>query len=203
MDINMPIMDGYQATKHIRKNNKFTNLPIVILSSLGFRNEIEQMYRAGANAHLTKPFKIGQLYAVFHMFLHKEEKHNKTTNVSSTYRENKELLDTKEGAIHTQNIIAYRDQLRETLVIFSHSDDVIKEYIIKKNFTALSTYCEQTLAHSTHIGTNYLSQILKEMIILINDKEVSLLPKYIVTYEQVWVRTKREIEHYLKSVNAL
>ncbi|HFU77608.1 MAG TPA: response regulator, partial [Epsilonproteobacteria bacterium] len=176
MDINMPIMDGYQATKRIRQDNQFRNLPIVIVSGLGFRNEIEQMYLAGANAHLTKPFKIGQLYAVFHTFLHQDKTVQAKTKGSTLYAENNNLLNIQKGFNHTQNILTYRDTLRETLVFHQNSSNQIKEYIIKKDFASLDIYCKQTLEHSISIGTDYLSQTLKEILILINNNEEFLLP---------------------------
>ncbi|MBN2768340.1 MAG: response regulator, partial [Campylobacterales bacterium] len=47
MDINMPVMDGYTATKLIRANSKFDNLPIVALSALTSPSEISNMFKCG------------------------------------------------------------------------------------------------------------------------------------------------------------
>jgi CheY-like chemotaxis protein len=203
MDINMPIMDGYQATKKIRENSSFSSLPIVIVSGLGFRNEIEQMYLAGANAHLTKPFKIGQLYNAFNMFLNtRKEEVNSNERYNSQYIEDINILDIQKGVASVQNILAYRDSLRETLVMLKSSDEKIKESIIKKDFMELYVYCNRILIDSQYIGATNLTQVLNEILILLNQKEEVLLQSYIILYRDAWIKTKRNIELYLKSVNS-
>lgn len=203
MDINMPIMDGYQATKKIRENNVLSSLPIVVVSGLGFRNEIEQMYLAGADAHLTKPFKIGQLYAAFKMFLHEDSDQVASEDEKIVqYTEDKNILDTDKGISSMQNVLSYRDALREILVTLRHSDELVKERIIKKEFDTLYNYCVTTLGESEFIGATSLSNILNEIIILVGNKEEQLLQKYILLYRDEWIKTKRNIELYLKSVDS-
>jgi len=201
MDINMPIMDGYQATKKIRQNSNFSDLPIVIVSGLGFRNEIEQMYLAGANAHLTKPFKIGELYAAFNIFLTK----NKDTSLASSisyYIQDNNILDITQGTSNTQNILAYRDTLREILMILKYSDEKIKEYIIKKDYSALEEYCTRIVSDTQYIGATNINQVCNEIRILLQKHEEELLQHYITLYRDTWIRTQRHIELYLKSVDA-
>jgi len=203
MDINMPKMDGYQATKHIRKNDTLKDLPIIIISGLGFRNDIEQMYLVGADAHLTKPFKIGELYTIFKMFSTKQQK---TLNILQSppvvYKEDKELLDTIKGISKMHNILVYRDKLREILVRLKFSNIIIKEHIIRKDYKELKNYCTQILLDCKSIEAKSLSQILDEMLILANNHEEDLLQQYISQYHNKWIKSKIHIELYLKSVDA-
>jgi two-component system chemotaxis response regulator CheY len=55
-DINMPNIDGIKLVKSIRENPEYSNLPIIILSSLSTDENIEQGIAAGANSYLIKPF---------------------------------------------------------------------------------------------------------------------------------------------------
>ncbi len=55
MDIQMPVLDGYQATRWIREKLRLT-LPIVGLSANVYREEIDQCYEAGMNDYLSKPY---------------------------------------------------------------------------------------------------------------------------------------------------
>jgi signal transduction histidine kinase/FixJ family two-component response regulator len=55
MDIQMPVMDGYHATRWIREKLKL-DLPVIGLSANVYQDEIEQCYQAGMNDYLSKPY---------------------------------------------------------------------------------------------------------------------------------------------------
>ncbi|WP_031480384.1 hybrid sensor histidine kinase/response regulator [Maridesulfovibrio frigidus] len=67
MDIHMPIMDGYEATKHIRKLEKNANLeqvPIVALSAHNAQSHIDKCFAAGMNDCIAKPIRRSELIEV-------------------------------------------------------------------------------------------------------------------------------------------
>ncbi len=55
-DINMPNVDGFELIKTVRENHDLTEMPIIVLSSLGGSDEIERGLEFGANSYLVKPF---------------------------------------------------------------------------------------------------------------------------------------------------
>ena len=57
MDINMPGMDGLQATRTIKFNSRLKDIPIIILSGKGNRDLVNQVKKTGANGFITKPTK--------------------------------------------------------------------------------------------------------------------------------------------------
>jgi signal transduction histidine kinase/ActR/RegA family two-component response regulator len=61
MDIQMPIMDGYQATMVIRQT-KNSKIPIIGVSANAFKEDIEKSFKAGMDAHISKPFKPIDLF---------------------------------------------------------------------------------------------------------------------------------------------
>lgn len=66
MDLMMPVMNGIDAAKEIRKMNKADakTIPIVALSANAYEENVEESKRAGMNAHIAKPFKIEELVKV-------------------------------------------------------------------------------------------------------------------------------------------
>jgi len=61
MDIQMPVMDGYEATKRIRANPEFKRLPIIALSANVMKDSVNKSLHAGMNAHLGKPLDVETL----------------------------------------------------------------------------------------------------------------------------------------------
>ncbi|HEY7773688.1 MAG TPA: response regulator, partial [Marinagarivorans sp.] len=61
MDIQMPIMDGYQATKAIRKNPAFKRLPIIAMTANVSVDDIAACHQAGMDAHVGKPIDENKL----------------------------------------------------------------------------------------------------------------------------------------------
>ncbi len=60
MDIQMPKMDGYTATKEIRtlKNNRKANIPIVAMTANAFDEDRKKSFEAGMNSHIAKPINL-------------------------------------------------------------------------------------------------------------------------------------------------
>lgn len=71
MDIQMPIMNGYTATKEIRKleNTKLANIPIIAVSANTFDEDKKTAIESGMNAHLSKPLNTSVLYKLIQKFL--------------------------------------------------------------------------------------------------------------------------------------
>lgn len=75
MDIQMPIMDGYRATRAIRemKNPALAGIPIIAVSANAFEEDKRMAMESGMNAHLAKPLDTPRLYKLIRKFL-KEDK---------------------------------------------------------------------------------------------------------------------------------
>lgn len=60
MDLYMPVMDGFEATTHIRQTMK-DNTPIIAFSASNFEEEMKKCIDTGMNACIVKPFEIQKL----------------------------------------------------------------------------------------------------------------------------------------------
>ena len=73
MDIQMPEMDGYEATRCIRAMDiqKAKNIPIIAMTANVFKEDIEKCIKAGMNNHVGKPFDIEVILEVLKYYLKK------------------------------------------------------------------------------------------------------------------------------------
>ena len=71
MDIQMPVMNGYEATKAIRTSTRkdLMEIPIIALTANAFADDIQASLNAGMNQHLAKPLNFGQLNDVLQRWL--------------------------------------------------------------------------------------------------------------------------------------
>jgi CheY-like chemotaxis protein len=61
MDIQMPSMDGLEATRHLRENSRFATTPIIALTALAMPGDRERCFEAGANEYMSKPVGLQRL----------------------------------------------------------------------------------------------------------------------------------------------
>lgn len=69
MDLQMPTMDGFEATRHLRQRPDLADLPILALTANVFHNDIERCKAAGMNDHIGKPIKVHELFAKLGRYL--------------------------------------------------------------------------------------------------------------------------------------
>jgi len=61
MDIQMPVMDGFQTVRSIRSNPRFMNLPVIAMTAHALVGDKEKSLLSGMNDHITKPIEPDQL----------------------------------------------------------------------------------------------------------------------------------------------
>ncbi|WP_236238676.1 response regulator [Pseudomonas rhodesiae] len=71
MDCNMPVMDGYEASRQIRSSGRWPDLPIVALTANAMSEERERCRAAGMNDYLAKPFRREELNALLDLWVPK------------------------------------------------------------------------------------------------------------------------------------
>ena len=61
LDVMMPEMDGYELVKYVKNSNDYCHLPIILLTAKTQENDKEEGLEIGADAYMTKPFKVKEL----------------------------------------------------------------------------------------------------------------------------------------------
>ena len=68
-DINMPIMDGLKLVSLVRSNDAYKDVPIVIITTEGAREDKDRAMALGANAYITKPIQSNSLLSTVKQLL--------------------------------------------------------------------------------------------------------------------------------------
>jgi signal transduction histidine kinase/CheY-like chemotaxis protein/HAMP domain-containing protein len=72
MDVMMPVMDGYEAMRIIRKTPGIQNIPIICLTAKAMKEDHENALSNGANDYLSKPLNEDKLFAMLKIWLYKK-----------------------------------------------------------------------------------------------------------------------------------
>ena len=64
MDVQMPVMNGYEATKEIRslKNRRLASIPIIAMTANAFEEDRQEAMHYGMNGHIAKPIDVQNLF---------------------------------------------------------------------------------------------------------------------------------------------
>ncbi|WP_286232830.1 response regulator [Thalassotalea sediminis] len=108
MDLQMPVMDGLTATKIIRANDQFTNLPIIAMTAHAMQEELDRCLNVGMNDYFTKPIDPNALFTLLSKWLGNNSQVN-TLSVNDANNPDNTTNDSQ----HTENIIKVEGEIDE------------------------------------------------------------------------------------------
>lgn len=140
MDIQMPVMDGLEASKYIRNNLRLMT-PIIAFTANAFKQDIEQYMKAGMNDFIKKPYDENQLIQKIQALApayNQEESEEKVNNIQSNQSEKLYELnklweiggDDKEFL--QRILISLADQFSESIDVFKSAAKENDTEVIRK-----------------------------------------------------------------------
>jgi two-component system, cell cycle response regulator DivK len=69
MDIQLPVMDGYEATRRLKANPDWRSIPVIVVTSYALSGDAEKARAAGCDDYVTKPYSPRQLLAKIREYL--------------------------------------------------------------------------------------------------------------------------------------
>jgi len=179
MDLQMPLMSGYEATQKIRGSGLYQHLPIIALSAHAVKGVLEQCLEAGMNDYLSKPFHMDALVEMLIKWLpprrspsDEEIEEIEKTSVESTpitktkNRETENLygINYQEGMFNCgEDEGLYRTILEEFKITHKNDPENIVELIKKQEWEECLFQTHRLKGVAASVGAQKLSKILYEL----------------------------------------
>lgn len=189
MDANMPVLDGFKATRLIRQNPKYEHIPVIALSGDVASDDIRNMLNVGMEAHLAKPIMMGPLYDVLFIYSLGDEK----KSIKDEYLE----FDSEKGLeISGYDKDFYIEILNEFLQKYSDSASEIQKQLAAADSFNASKLLLDISGVAANIGADNLHNLsitLKQSIINPEDFEYITNLK---NYQRALIKLCSDIEQY-------
>lgn len=172
MDIQMPNMNGYEATLAIRNTqNHNKETPVIALTASAMLDQKNKAYQVGMNDYISKPFTPIQLFEKLVLYLVPTEKNQKPEKINSNFRYSSELDDAF-------LIELYGLDYDYALSMFqSFSQDIIPEFpklselVEKKEMQALGRLAHQIKPTTSMVGLTELEKMIQSLEDAIHNHE--------------------------------
>ena len=179
MDIQMPIMDGYEATKIIKEIDTF--VPIVALSANAMVEDVQKSKEHGMNQHINKPIDIEEFYETLLKFLTKkrellvsDKKEEKEKEKELVVLPNFKYIDSKIGLLHMGlNEVLYLKILQDFKISYTNTDFIDLE---EEEFNRI---IHTLKGISATIGAVELCKISSEISYISPDGKMEILRKHL------------------------
>ncbi|WP_230874709.1 response regulator [Methylomonas sp. LL1] len=129
MDIQMPLMDGYEATRQIRNTLDLASLPIIALTAGAFKNQQAAALAAGMNGFIAKPFDVDDLIRQLQQYATGHHQENTapitTSRPANTKTGPAPIIDLERGVRSWGDVETYHKYLRKFADAHGHDGDEI------------------------------------------------------------------------------
>lgn len=183
MDVQMPEMDGVEATRNLRQSWNSKQLPIVGLSAHAMEKDRRSCLDAGMNDYLTKPLDPQKLYSTLKKSLSKG-KRNLTTPKESTVQISgaKETLPAELPGIDIQlgltKLANLKSAYRRVLLSFhkTHKGDLgeFEQFLEVSDWEGIQNVAHKLIGSSSSIGATKLCELCMDLETACLDKTESL-----------------------------
>jgi len=189
MDLQMPVMSGYEATEQIRKKLKFNNQIIIAMSADAMVGVKDRCMKVGMNDYLTKPIDPARLFSVLRKWLKIEDGELNVSNLSDSAKDKEKI--SIEG-IDTVNAIArvggrlntYTNILKKFCKNSANAAIEIKEAIEKKDIESAERMAHTVKGIAGNIGADALYKSACELDDILKqglpEKDIDILDDFAV-----------------------
>ncbi len=195
MDIHMPRVDGFEATKAIRSITEYDGIVVVALSGDTAVDDIRKMKEAGMGEHLEKPLRMDALYDILYAYSAPDEEidNDEFVHVIST----KELDGDKGLRICGGDEEFYREILNEFVSSYENSADRIQELLSSGKLKEADKLLLDVVGVTSNIGADKLTKSATEIKDALKDTQEKSYLNLIEQYRLRLVALLKDIKGYL------
>ena len=197
-DIIMPVLDGINMTKRIRDNPKYTQIPIVSISSMAFDHEIEEMSDAGMNACIVKPYTDIQIYTALDKFLDVKPQSTIVSRMDTGYTAKKDILDVESGVKKIGSELLYGEFILESMEGLEGSAQKIENLIYEDKMIELKRYVGQLIEIYEEMQALSLKIMFLEFLQFLTNPKDTYLGEYVKIYRRNIINLNAEIDRYIR-----
>ncbi len=160
MDLQMPVLDGFEATKMIRKmSNPNASVPIIALTASTFLSKKQMAEEVGMTDFLSKPFTPDQLSAMIKVYL--EASNVDTQEVESAHYMSDLDIDYLQSAYGSDT--AYAIEIFETYMEIIDDEIDILSRSLKDTDESLKAHLHKIKPIFTMVGLSHISKIIQDI----------------------------------------
>ena len=205
MDIQMPVMDGYIATREIRKDDRFKDLPVIAMTASAMVQDRENAIEAGMNDHVSKPIDIDELFSTLLKWVHPREGEMPDDSAPVLEKKSKddeipelEGIDTKSGIARVGgNKKLYRKILIKFYTDYSEATTEILDAIGQNDQELARRLAHTVKGVSGNIGAGDLQEIAGQLESAITDGETdharSLIPSFETRLKAIMLSLEKNV----------
>jgi len=161
MDVHMPRLNGFEATKKIRMNPAYNHIAIIALSGDTASDDVKKMRDAGMADHIEKPLKMDALYDIFYAYSNLDDKLSFNNS-----------LDVEEGLyICGDDKEFYKDILQEFLHNYQESADELKKLLKANNLQDADKLLLDIIGVAANIGAIKLTKIAQQLKVALHNNQ--------------------------------
>lgn len=199
MDAHMPNIDGFEATRMIRANQKCDHIVVVALSGDTAADDIRKMTEAGMSEHLEKPLKMDALYDILYAYATEDDSQQKSEDDEVIHVISTKELDGEKGLdICGGDETFYREILNEFLETYSDSDEKLLEMLQNSQMEQASKLLLDIIGVSANIGAVKLNNVATYIKDSLSDSEEKSYLTLMQQYQQRLHTLLKDIKEYLK-----
>jgi len=187
MDLQMPMMDGFEATSKIRNweaGNQHT--PIVALTAMLFDDEIQKCLSVGMDDCISKPFNTESLFQLIETYTGQSKGQAQTKDLQETTGIDEPVMLDIQSALprFSKDVKIYREFLNEFIDDLPQRINQFRTFFLSGDFKALADSAHNLKGISASMGAKQLSYLSQKLDQKSQDGDRSVIPQALDEIEQ-------------------